>query len=309
MFFSQKSLKAALLLAALALPLMVPALARAEDDPVVARVNGQEIHRSDVTRELAGLPPQLQQVPVEQIYPQLLERMIDAKLLVAEGYAQKVNETEDYKQRVKHADERILTDMTLKSKVKPMVTDEKIKARYDALVAKAKPEDEVRARHILVKTEKEAQDVIAQLNKGGDFAKIAAEKSTDTGSAKQGGDLGYFTQGVMVPAFAKAAFAMKPGDVTKTPVKTEFGYHVIKVEDRRKAAPPPLDKVKPQIEAQIGEEMANEYVEGLKKNVKIERFGLDGKPMKDDAAAAAPAAGEAAPAPAPAPTPAPAEKK
>lgn len=255
--------------------------ARAEDDPVIARVNGQEIHRSDVMREMSGLPPQLQQIPLENLYPQLLERMIDGKLLMAEGLAQKVNESEDYKKRVKNAEERILTDMTLRSKVKPLVTDDKVKARYDAIVAKSKPEEEVRARHILVKTEKEAQDIIAELGKGGDFAKLAESKSTDTGSAKQGGDLGFFTKGVMVPAFAKAAFEMKPGEVSKAPVKTEFGFHVIKVEDKRKAEPVKLEKVRAQLEAQVAEEAANDYVEGLKKGVKIERFALDGKPLPE----------------------------
>lgn len=290
--FSRAALKASVATLLLTVTLAAPFGARAESDPVVARVNNEEIKKSDVMREMAGLPPQLQQIPLENLFPQLLERMIDSKLLLAEGRAQKLDESDDYKKRVANAQERILSDITLRSKVKPMVTEEKIKARYEALVAKSKPEEEVRARHILLKTEKEAQDVIAELGKGGDFAKIAEAKSTDTGSAKQGGDLGYFTKGAMVPAFANAAFAMKAGDVSKVPVKTEFGFHVIKVEDKRKAEPVKLDKVKAQVEAQVAEEAANEYVESLKKGVKIERFDLNGKPLvekKEEAKPAVPA--------------------
>ncbi|MBI3419782.1 MAG: peptidylprolyl isomerase [Proteobacteria bacterium] len=291
-------------LAAAALLLATPAFAA--PDPVVARVNGYEIHKSDVNRELSGLPPQLQQMPVESIYPQLLERMIDSKLVADEGRAQKIDQGDEFKERLKHTEERILTDITLRSKVKPMLTEDKIRGRYDAVMSKSKNEEEVKARHILVKTEAEAKDVIAQLGKGGDFAKLAAEKSTDKGSAANGGDLGYFSKSSMVPAFADAAFAMKPGEVSKTPVKTDFGYHVIKVEDRRTAPPVSYDKVKPQIEAQVADELANEYVSGLEKKAKIERFNLDGSPMKVEVSAPAGAVPASAPASAPAK---PAEKK
>jgi peptidyl-prolyl cis-trans isomerase C len=258
--------------------------------PVVARVNGYEFNREDVNKELSALPPQLQSMPLENIYPQLLERMIDSKLVADEGKVQKFDQTDEYKDRVKRTNERILTDITLRTKVKPQVTDDKLKARYDTLVSKAKNEEELKARHILVKTEAEAKALIEQLGKGGDFAKLATEKSTDKGSATNGGDLGYFTKASMVPAFAEAAFAMKNGEVSKTPVKTDFGYHVIKVEDRRKVTPVAFDKVKPQIEAQVADEIANQYVDGLKKKAKIERFNLDGSPMKEAAPAAAPAA-------------------
>jgi peptidyl-prolyl cis-trans isomerase C len=278
MFNPKKALITSVLLSAFLAPFPV----LADDDVVVARVNGQEIHKSDVMREMAALPPQIQQIPVEQIYPQLLDRMIDSKLLLAEGYALKVNETADYKERLKHAEERIVTDLALRQKVKPMVTDEKVKSLYDDIVKKSPSEEEIKARHILVKTEKEATDIIEQLNKGGDFNKLASEKSTDVESAKQGGDLGYFTKKAMVPEFANAAFALKPGEYTKTPVKSAFGYHVIKVEDKRKAKPIEFEKVKAQLEAKLSDQMAGEYVEGIKKGAKIERFGLDGKPMTED---------------------------
>ncbi len=262
------------------LALAVPLSAPAAEDPVVARVNGHEFRKSDVDRELASLPPRLQSMPLASIYPQLLERMIDAYLVAEQGRAEKLDQTRDYRNRVARAKERILTDITLRARIKPQVTEAKAKKRYDEVVGKQKGEEEVRARHILVKTEKEAKDLIAQIRKGGDFAKLAAEKSTDKGSAAQGGDLGYFAKGAMVPAFAKAAFAAKKNEVVAKPVKTEFGWHVIKVEDRRKAKPVPFERVEGQIKAQIADDLANKYVEGLKKKAKIERFGLDGKPMK-----------------------------
>ncbi|MBY0428633.1 MAG: peptidylprolyl isomerase [Alphaproteobacteria bacterium] len=285
MFNPKKALLTSVLLSAFLAPF--PAIA--EDDLVVARVNGSEIHKSDVMRELAALPPQLQQVPVEQIYPQLLDRMIDAKLLLAQGIADKVSETAEFKERSKRAEERIITDLTLREKIKPMVTDDKVKNLYNEIVKKSPPEEEVKARHILVANEKDAKDIIEQLNKGGDFNKLAAEKSTDTASAKEGGDLGYFTKKTMVPAFADAAFALKNGEYTKTPVKTEFGYHVIKVDDKRKAEPVKLEKIKAQLEAKLNDQMANEYVEGMKKKAKIERFNLDGKPLTEPKPEAAPA--------------------
>ncbi len=279
MFNPKKALPKGLIVSVLLSALIAPFPTLAADDVVVARVNDTEIHKSDVDRELAALPPQLQQVPVEQIYPTLLDRMIDAKLLLVEGYAAKMNETAEFKERSKRAEERIITDLTLREKIKPMVTDEKVKNLYDQLVKKSPLEEEVKARHILVENEKDAKDIIEQLNKGGDFNKLAADKSTDTASKKQGGDLGYFTKKTMVPAFADAAFALKVGEYTKAPVKSEFGYHVIKVDDKRKAEPVKLEKVKAQLEAKLSDEMANEYVEGIRKKAKIERFGLDGKPM------------------------------
>ena len=272
MFNPKKALLTSVLLSAFLAPFPVIA----EENVVVARVNGSEIRKSDVMHELSSLPPQLQQIPIDQIYPQLLDRMIDAKLLLAEGYAAKVNETPDFKDRMKRAEERIVTDITLREKIKPMITDDKIKAMYDGIV-KASPAEE----EVMVKTEQEAKDNIEQLGKGGDFNKLAAEKSTDKASAEQGGDLGYFTKKTMVKPFADAAFAMKNGDYSKAPVKSDFGYHVIKVEDKRQAKPVELEKVKPQLEAKLSDQAANEYVESMKKKAKIERFGLDGKPLAE----------------------------
>jgi peptidyl-prolyl cis-trans isomerase C len=269
--------------ALVATALAAPALAeeKAGGDPVVARVNGQEIHRTEILRELQSLGPQAQQMPPQMIYPQLLEKAIVTKLVSAKGYEQKLQNDKDAKEKLKDAEAQIVADVYVRKTVEPKITDDKIKARYDELSAKFKPEDEVRARHILVPTESEANDILKQVKDGADFAKLAGEKSKDTGSSKQGGDLGYFTRSVMVKPFAEAAFAMKVGEISDKPVKTDFGYHIIKVEDRRKSSPPPLAEVKEQIKSQVGQELVTQLVKDMQAKAKIEKFNIDGTPMKE----------------------------
>jgi len=265
---------AALIFGAFVLPVL------AADDPVVARINGAEIHRSDVMREMEMLGPQAQQVPPQMIYPQVLQRMIATRLVSAQGYAEKLQNDPEVKAKMKDAEVQIVAETYVHKTVQPKITDAKIKARYDELAAKYKPQDEVRARHILVKTEDEANELIKQIKGGADFAKLAGDKSEDKGSAKQGGDLGYFAHDAMVKPFADAAFAMKVGDVSEKPIKTEFGYHVIKVEDKRKSSAPPLAEVKDQIVNKLGQEETDALVKGLEAKAKVEKFNLDGTPMK-----------------------------
>ncbi len=261
-------------------PAAAPAAAPVSD-PVVAKVNGDEIHRSELMRALQALGPQAQQMPPQMLYPQLLNSLIDAKVVSAQGYAEGLQNDKEVKARLKELETQVVASVYVRRTIEPKITDAKVKDYYDSeIVAKFKPEDEVRARHILVTTEDEADAVIKQLKDGADFAKVAEEKSKDPGSAKNGGDLGYFTKGSMVKPFADAAFAMKPGDVSDKPVKTEFGYHIIKVEDKRKSAPPPLAEVKGQITNRLGQQMTDDLVKKLEAKAKIERFNPDGTPMK-----------------------------
>ncbi|MDR3424614.1 MAG: peptidylprolyl isomerase [Alphaproteobacteria bacterium] len=249
------------------------------EDPVVARVNGEEIHRSDVMRELQMAGPQMQQLPPQMIYPQILQKMIATKVVAEKGYAEGLQDDKEVKQRVKDLEAQVVAESYIHKQIEPKITDAKIKERYDQLAAKFKPQDEVRARHILVKTEAEADAIIKQLKGGADFAKLAEEKSKDTGSAKQGGDLGYFVHDAMVKNFADAAFAMKVGEISDKPVKTEFGYHIIKVEGKRKSSPPPLAEVKEQIANQLGQELTNDEVKSLEAKAKVEKFNIDGSPL------------------------------
>lgn len=275
------------LLSALTLPSLAALAAPADDaakgtDPVVARVNGEEIHRSDVMRELQMAGPQMQQLPPQMIYPQILQKMIATKIVSQKAYADGLQNEKEVKDRVKELEAQVVAEAYVHKQVEPKITDAKLKERYDQLSAKFKPQDEVRARHILVKTEDEANDIIKQLKGGADFAKLATDKSKDTGSAKQGGDLGYFAHDAMVKPFADTAFAMKVGEISDKPVKTDFGYHVIKVEDKRKSSPPPMAEVKDQIANQLGQELANDTVKALEAKAKIERFNIDGTPMKEN---------------------------
>jgi peptidyl-prolyl cis-trans isomerase C len=270
---------AALALGALSFPVLAADDA-AGGDAVVARVNGEEIHRSDVLREVKMAGPQAQQMPISMIYPQLLQKLVATRLVAAQGYAQKLQNDKEVKDQMKELEQQVVAEVYVRRTVQPKITDAKIKERYDQLAAKFKPQDEVRARHILVKTEDEAKDIVKQLQGGADFAKLAQDKSADTASAKQGGDLGYFPREAMDKAFADAAFGMKVGEVSAAPVKTEFGWHVIKVEDKRKSSPPPLADVKDQIANQLGQEMTDELVRSLQAKAKVEKFNLDGTPMK-----------------------------
>lgn len=294
---SKKALLAAVaLLGTLALPVMAADSAKATD-PVVARVNGEEIHRSDVMRELQMAGPQIQQMPQAMIYPQILQKMIATKIVSQKGYAAGIQNDKEVKDRVKDLEAQVVAEAYVHKQIEPKITDAKIKERYDQLATKYKPQDEVRARHILInvavpaganaeakaeadtKAKAEAEDILKQLKGGADFAKLAEEKSKDTGSAKQGGDLGYFVHDAMVKAFADAAFGLKVGEITDAPVKTEFGYHIIKVEDKRKSSPPPIAEVKEQIANQLGQELTNDEVKGLEAKAKIEKFAIDGSAL------------------------------
>ncbi len=291
---SFKTLRTALVLSAfVALPALAadPAPA-AGGDPVVARVNSQEIHRSDIMHELELMGPQAQQVPPSMLYPELLQKMIATKLASEQGYGEKLQDTPEAKAEMKDAEKQVVAQMYVHRTVQPKITEAKIKERYDELASKFKPQDEVRARHILFtgpNAEADAEAAIKQVKGGADFAKLAQEQSKDTGSSKQGGDLGYFTHDVMVKEFADSAFAMKPGEISDKPVKTSFGYHVIKVEDKRKSAPPPLSEVHDQIANQLGQEMTNDLIKGLEAKAKIEKFNIDGTPLKTADKAATPA--------------------
>jgi peptidyl-prolyl cis-trans isomerase C len=283
-----------LILAVLALGVMtIPAFATStppvtagaapSGDPVVAKVNGQDIMRSDVLHELQLMGPQAEQIPPQILYREVLKKMIATKLVAAQGYADKLQDTPEAKGQLKDAEAQIVAQLYVRKAIQPKISEAKIKEHYDELAAKYKPQDEVRASHILFtgpNAEADATQAIKDLKGGADFAKMAQEKSHDTGSSKQGGDLGWFTRDVMVKEFADAAFAMKPGEISDKPIKTSFGYHVIKVVDKRKSSPPPIADVHDQLANQLGQEMTNELIKGLEAKAKIEEFNMDGTPMK-----------------------------
>ena len=251
-------------------------------DVVVAEVNGEKILMADLMATYRSLPARLQQVPFEQLYKPLLEHAISIRLLANEGRKAKLEETEAVKTRLKYIENQYVYEAYVEKIVAERANDAKLKEAYEAYVKEYKGEEEVRASHILVKSEQEAKDIITQLDKGADFAKLAKEKSTDPSKEKNSGDLGFFTKEQMVKEFAEAAFALKKGETTKAPVKTQFGWHVIRVTDRRTSAAPPMDEVKDQLKQKLAETIAQEEITKLKNAAKIARFDAEGKPLKED---------------------------
>ena len=263
-----------------ALALAAPAAAQEKaPDPVVADVNGEKIHLSDLVSTYRALPQRLQQVPFEQLFKPLVEHQIAIRLLAAEGRKAKLQESEAVQKRLRYIEGQYLYEAYVEKIVAERATEEKLKEAYAAFVKDYKGEDEVRASHILVKTEQEAKDIIIQLEKGADFAKLAKEKSVDPSKDRNSGDLGFFSKEQMVKEFAAAAFAMKKGETVKAPVKTQFGWHVIRVTDRRAAAAPKFEEVKDQLRQKLAEGIAQEEIAKLRDAAKIARFDAEGKPL------------------------------
>lgn len=245
---------------------------------VVARVDGTELHLSDVEAAQQNLPPQAQKLPLEQIYPILLDRLVDGALITEAGRKDHLDEDPERQRRLKRYEDRLVQEAYLNRAIKNAETEDRLKARYRTFVKERAGHEEVHARHILVKTEAEAQSVIAELDKGADFAALAKKYSTDPGAAS-GGDLGYFGLDEMVKEFADAAFALPAAQYTKAPVKTEFGWHVILVEDHRVGTPPSFEEARGEVSQLVAHDVVDAKLKELRGAAKIETFGLDGKPL------------------------------
>lgn len=240
----------------------------AEEDPIVAVVDGAPILRSEVAAYAATLPAQYQQA-FDQIFPFLVQRLIDLALIDKAAAAEGMSEDEVVQERLARVQTEIMREVYMERLLADAVSDEEVEARYQTFIAENPPVEEVRARHILLETEDEARQVIAALDDGIDFAELASERSTGP-SAAQGGDLGYFTAEQMVPSFAEAAFAMEPGSYTSEPVQTEFGWHVIQVEDKRPRDPPGLDEVAPQLTQELQGAAIESHIADLRTDADIE---------------------------------------
>jgi peptidyl-prolyl cis-trans isomerase C len=273
-------LRAAVLATALIAATPVLALAADDakgDDPVVASVNGIAIHKSTLVE--AYQHSRLSQAPMEAVYPQLLDYVITSQLLLTE--AKKANLADDpaVKASVKLAQENILEQAYIERKVAEAVTDDAVKKQYDATIKTQPGKEEVHARHILLDNEADAKKVIADIKGGAKFEDIAKAKSKDPSAAQNAGDLGFFGKEDMVPEFAEAAFKMKPGEISEAPVKTQFGWHVIQVLEKRTAPPPSLEESKASIQNELRQQAAQTIITGLQKDATIQRFNIDGTPM------------------------------
>jgi peptidyl-prolyl cis-trans isomerase C len=268
-----------------------------QGDPIVARVNGSPIFRSSLEALKATLPPQLmQQTPPDQLYSKLLQQQIALELVSQAARKEKLDQQRQVKEVMALREQQTLQDAYFDGLLKADITEAKVRQRYDAYIKTNPAGEEVHARHILVPTEAEAKEIIQQLKKGADFSKLASEKTTDPAGKASGGDLGYFTQNDMVPEFAKAAFALKPGEFTQAPVHTQFGWHVIKVEDRRAGKAPTYEQLAPRLAQEMSQEIYTQKVEALAKEAKVEVFNPDGsKREPPPTEGAAPSAGAAPP--------------
>lgn len=278
---------AALALAFAALPILAPAHLQAQTaqkapaqkpaaasaapaSPVVARVNGQPITRADVEAVYATLPPQMQQMPLDAIFPALVNEMISRKLIGEAAEKAKLADNAKVQAKLRAAREQVLQQAYLENILDKQMTEERVKARYEELLKSQPPRDEVHARHILTATEADAQAALEEVRKGVDFAEVSKKRSTGP-TAATGGDLGFFTKEQMVPEFAEAAFALQAGQVSPKPVKSQFGWHVIKVEARRVAPQPALAEVIDEIHDLLSREIVEATLADLRKNAKIEQ--------------------------------------
>jgi peptidyl-prolyl cis-trans isomerase C len=266
-----------------------------KDAKVIATVNGSKITSDDFDREVKALPEYIRAMAeTPQGKKEMIDTLVMRELIMQQAAKDGVDKSKEVEEKLAELRKRIVVDTYLKKKVETesKISDEELKKFYDQNLDKFKSGEQIRASHILVKSEQEAQAVLDQLKKGGTFEELAKTKSADTSAAK-GGDLGWFGKGNMVPAFEKAAFGLKEGQLSGI-VKSDFGYHIIKLTGKRAAGTRSLDEVKEQIKAAImpqkQQQVFMKLKEDLKKGAKIELTDAPATPVKPADPAAAPAA-------------------
>jgi peptidyl-prolyl cis-trans isomerase C len=264
---------------AFALSLLASA-AFAQDAKVIAKVDGAAITEEDLKIALEELTPTLpQQMDAAQRRSYAIDYLIDLKIVAAQAAKDKIADTPDFKKRLTQTSDRLLMEALLTREGEKGSSDEAMKKFYDETIKGLKPAQEVKARHILVEKEEEAKAAVERLKKGEDFAKLAGELSKDPGSGKEGGDLGWFEKERMVPEFAEAAFKLDKGGVSEI-VKTQFGFHIIKVDDKRDKKPPEFEGVKEQLKRYMVQKSQQDFVLKLREAAKVERVELPAAPEK-----------------------------
>jgi len=244
----------------------------AKPDPVVATVNGDPIHLGEVNAAAETLPAQARALPPQQL--------IDGRALLVEAHKTGVANDPAVQRLVQAAQDRALESALLNKVIRPQVTDEAVKAHYDEQMAGKAGDEEVHARHILVGDEPTAKKVIVELQKGGDFAALSKQYSKDPGAAQQGGDLGFFKKSDMVAEFATVAFALKDGEVSPTPVHTQFGWHVIQVLEHRTTPLPNFEQARDELRQSMVQAAVQQEVTQARSAVTVQKFNLDGSPVR-----------------------------
>jgi peptidyl-prolyl cis-trans isomerase C len=247
-----------------------PAAAPVDPATVIAKVNGKSVTEADLALAEGELAQQFSRLAPEQRRAAALSAAIEIKVLAAQAVADGLDKDPDFKRRAEFLQERALHGEMVEKQVVGKITDDEIRARYDKEISAAPPANELHARHILVKTKEEADAIIKQLDGGADFQKLANENTSDPSGKTNGGDLGYFGPGQMVPEFDKAAGALEVGAYTKEPVQTQFGWHIIKLEDKRAKQPPAFDAVKENVRSLVIRDKYFELVKSLRAAAKVE---------------------------------------
>ncbi len=237
---------------------------------LVAKLNGEDIYLDEVLRLVEKLPEEIRQQPLETYFDRLIDDIVDSRLAAAAGNEAGLTNDERVIEQMSIAAQRVLAEAWINSELRKSITDEAVQQAYDIFVADEQSRHEVRARHILVKEKAEAEAVITELQGGADFAELAKKRSTGP-SGPNGGDLGYFPRGAMVPAFENAAFALEAGSFTQTPVQTQFGWHIILVEEKRIAEAPTIEELAPQLRQNLISQNLGRLLDSLRTNARIER--------------------------------------
>ncbi|MEZ5648191.1 MAG: peptidylprolyl isomerase [Alphaproteobacteria bacterium] len=269
------------------------------ESKIAAVVDGAVIFQSDVEAEYAALPADFKVVPYTRLYPSLVNRLIDRRLLLNRGNAQGLKNDLEVRQKVMAAEERAIQEVALAREVKRYVTEDALKARYADYVKANPPQEQIRLRLILVESRVIAEEVITALRQGQDFGKLAQERSRAP-TAKNGGDIGYVTRSSGMPeTLIKAAFLLEAGQFTKTPVESPFGWNILKAEDRRMIKPGTYEEKKQEIANELTGKIVEELLANLRNSSAIERYNIDGSPVPPEhkPAAATPTGQSSTPAP------------
>ena len=275
--------RVALVVATVTLPLIgavalaqTPAPAPVQKNPaampgttVVATVNGAPITAAEVMVYYETLPQQYQQIPIEKIYKQVLERVIDQKILASAARKQGLENRAEVKMRISNMTDGLLQEAYLQERIAPQIGEANLREEYQRRIASEPKREEVHARHILVDNEAKAKEIITELKTNKDFVALAKKHSKGP-SAANGGDLGFFPKEAMVPEFADAAFAMKAGETSKQPIKTQFGWHIIKVEGRRQAAARSFEEMAGELRQEVGQAAFGKIIDGLRAESNVE---------------------------------------
>ena len=272
--------------AAIALMVSVPVLAQS---PVIATVGDEEITEADLNAAQQEIGSDFQRLPEDQRRIAVLAALIDIKVLAQEAEAASMQDDAETAATIDFLRDRTLHNAYFAAEGVNKVSEEELRARYDKEIAAMEPEEEVHARHILLETEDEAKAVIKQLQDGADFVELAKEKSTGP-TGPNGGDLGFFSKGQMVPPFAEAAFALEPGSITTEPVQTQYGWHVIKVEEKRQAEPPAFERVQDQVRRAVLQEKYVDLVGEAREKLGVTYVDPTTRDQMDDLKAKADAA-------------------